>query len=264
MFVFTREGRLGGRRHGSNAAGSPPRGAGAVRGGGYEATFGRFEVDDGARTFTYTSEGSLVRTLVGKPLPRVYEFKGNQLIVKSATLRSAGAPYGSATEGQSLSSVRPWSAASRSSTCAGPWAVHEVVYVPNGTRHHRTARGRGSTRWSCGSGCSATACPLRCFRGHRPAGTGRWPGSEDARNPLRLRRRRAERGDGGGGGSRTRVRKRACERPYRFSPTWCFAPIVKAGQNRPRLVRLISPVAPGPRASSQPTLMTLCPTAVGG
>jgi len=77
-------------------------------------------------------------------------------------------------------------------------------------------------------------------------------------------RRRAERGGGGGGGSRTRVRKRACERPYRFSPTWCFAPIVKARRNRPRLVRLISPVAPGPRASSQPTFVTLCPTAVGG
>jgi hypothetical protein len=69
---------------------------------------------------------------------------------------------------------------------------------------------------------------------------------------------------GGGGGSRTRVRKRACERPYRFSLACYFAPIVKAGQNRPRLVRLISPVAPGPRASSQPTFMTLCPTAVGG
>ena len=35
-------------------------------------------------TFTYHVEGSLVRALVGKALPRVYEFKGNQLIVKSA------------------------------------------------------------------------------------------------------------------------------------------------------------------------------------
>ena len=70
--------------------------------------------------------------------------------------------------------------------------------------------------------------------------------------------------NGGGGGSRTRVRERAGDRPYRFSPTWCFAPIVEAGRNRPRLVRLISPSAPGPRARGQPTFVTLCPTAVGG
>jgi hypothetical protein len=68
----------------------------------------------------------------------------------------------------------------------------------------------------------------------------------------------------GGGGSRTRVRKRACERDYRFIPACYFAVAVKAGQNRRRLVRLISPLAPGPRARGQPTFMTLCPTAVGG
>ena len=69
---------------------------------------------------------------------------------------------------------------------------------------------------------------------------------------------------GGGGGSRTRVRKIAGERDYRLSPTWNFAVAVKAGQNRRRLVRLISPSAYGPKARGQPTLMTLCPTAVGG
>ena len=51
--------------------------------GGYEATFGRFEVDEAARTFTYYVEGSLVRALVGKALPRAYEFTGNQLIIRS-------------------------------------------------------------------------------------------------------------------------------------------------------------------------------------
>jgi len=40
--------------------------------------------DERAQTFTYYVEGALVRTLVGKALRRVYEFKGNQLIVKSA------------------------------------------------------------------------------------------------------------------------------------------------------------------------------------
>jgi len=64
-----------------------------------------------------------------------------------------------------------------------------------------------------------------------------WPGE---------RCRPAGKGDGGGGGSRTRVRKRAYERPYRLSPTWCFAAIVKVERNRPRLVRLISPSTLGP------------------
>ena len=40
--------------------------------------------------------------------------------------------------------------------------------------------------------------------------------------------------------------------------------IVKVGRNRPKLVRLISSVAPGPRASDQPTFVTFCPVPVGG
>ena len=70
--------------------------------------------------------------------------------------------------------------------------------------------------------------------------------------------------NGGGGGSRIRVRKRADERLYRLSPTWHFAANVKAEPNRPRLVRLISPVAYGPKARGQPTFVTLSPTPVGG
>ena len=50
--------------------------------GGYEASFGRYQIDD-ARTFTFHVEGALVRTLIGKDLKRAYELSGNQLIVKS-------------------------------------------------------------------------------------------------------------------------------------------------------------------------------------
>ncbi len=50
--------------------------------GGYEATFGRYEIND-AHTFTFHVEGALVRTLVGKEVKRVYELSGNQLFVKS-------------------------------------------------------------------------------------------------------------------------------------------------------------------------------------
>lgn len=52
--------------------------------GGYEASFGAYEIDDRAATFTFHVEGALVRTLIGKDLRRVYEFSGKQLIVKSS------------------------------------------------------------------------------------------------------------------------------------------------------------------------------------
>ena len=51
--------------------------------GGYEASFGRYEIDKSNRTFTFHVEGALVRALVGKDLPRAFEFSGKQLIVKS-------------------------------------------------------------------------------------------------------------------------------------------------------------------------------------
>lgn len=53
--------------------------------GGYEASFGTYEID-AAHTFTFHVEGALVRTLIGKDLKRLYEFSGNQLIVKSPDL----------------------------------------------------------------------------------------------------------------------------------------------------------------------------------
>jgi hypothetical protein len=82
MFVFTREGRAS-----VQVMHRSPRGAAAgpvqYAQGGYEATFGRYEVDSRARTFTLHVEGALVRGLVGKALVRSFELSGNQLIVKS-------------------------------------------------------------------------------------------------------------------------------------------------------------------------------------
>jgi hypothetical protein len=52
--------------------------------GGYEASFGTYEIDERAHIFTYHVEGALVRTLIGKDLKRVYELSGNHLTVKSA------------------------------------------------------------------------------------------------------------------------------------------------------------------------------------
>jgi hypothetical protein len=51
--------------------------------GGYEASFGTYQVDGRAHNFTFHVEGALVRTLIGKDLPRAFEFSGKQLIVRS-------------------------------------------------------------------------------------------------------------------------------------------------------------------------------------
>ena len=53
--------------------------------GGYEASFGTYEIDEPAHHFIFHVEGALVRTLIGKDLTRVYEFSGKQLIVKSSS-----------------------------------------------------------------------------------------------------------------------------------------------------------------------------------
>jgi hypothetical protein len=51
--------------------------------GGYEASFGTYQINEDARTFTFHVEGAMVRSLIGKDLPRAFELSGNQLIVKS-------------------------------------------------------------------------------------------------------------------------------------------------------------------------------------
>jgi hypothetical protein len=51
--------------------------------GGYEASYGTYVIDESANTFTFHVEGALVRTLVGKELPRAFELSGKQLFVES-------------------------------------------------------------------------------------------------------------------------------------------------------------------------------------
>ena len=52
--------------------------------GGYEAYYGRYDIDENARTVTHHVEGALVRSLVGKDLARKYEFRGNLLVLQSS------------------------------------------------------------------------------------------------------------------------------------------------------------------------------------
>src|ERR1700756_1284656 len=51
--------------------------------GGYEASFGTYQIDESSRTFIFHVEGAMVGSLIGKDLSRAYEFSGNQLLVKS-------------------------------------------------------------------------------------------------------------------------------------------------------------------------------------
>jgi hypothetical protein len=81
LLVYTRDGHMSVQVMYRNAQGSDTASAKYAE-GGYEASFGRYEIND-VHTFTFHVEGALVRTLIGKDLNRVYELSGNQLIVKS-------------------------------------------------------------------------------------------------------------------------------------------------------------------------------------
>lgn len=83
LFVFTRDGHASVQVMERNPAQQVATGPEQYSRGGYEATFGTYEVDESARTFTFHVEGALVRTLIGKDLARSFEFSGKQLIVKS-------------------------------------------------------------------------------------------------------------------------------------------------------------------------------------
>jgi hypothetical protein len=83
LLVFTRDGHMSVQVMYRN----PQAGANAAQvqyaQGGYEASFGTYEINERDHKFTYHVEGALVRRLIGKDLTRVYDFSGKQIIVKS-------------------------------------------------------------------------------------------------------------------------------------------------------------------------------------
>ncbi|MBV8811181.1 MAG: lipocalin-like domain-containing protein [Acidobacteriaceae bacterium] len=83
MFVFTRDGHASVQVMQRNPETKADAGPQQYSAGGYEASWGTYKVDEGAHTFTFHIEGAVVRSLMGKDLPRAYEFSGKQLIVKS-------------------------------------------------------------------------------------------------------------------------------------------------------------------------------------
>ena len=83
LFVFTRDGHLSVQVMDRNAQAQTTGAGQQYSQGGYEASWGTYTVDERAHTFTLHVEGALVRALIGKDLPRSYQFLGNRLIVKS-------------------------------------------------------------------------------------------------------------------------------------------------------------------------------------
>ena len=50
---------------------------------GYEASFGSYDVNEHLHTVTHHVMGSITRGLVGKDLPRAYQFSEGRLIITS-------------------------------------------------------------------------------------------------------------------------------------------------------------------------------------
>ena len=82
LLVYTRDGHMSVQVMYSNPRTGGQAGPVQYAQGGYEASFGTYQID-GAHTFTFHVEGAMVRSLIGKDLSRLYEFSGKQLIVKS-------------------------------------------------------------------------------------------------------------------------------------------------------------------------------------
>ncbi len=85
LLVFTRDGHMSVQVMDRNPQPQTQAGPEQYSQGGYEASFGTYKIDELAHTFTFHVDGALVRTLIGKDLPRAFEFSGKQLIVKSTS-----------------------------------------------------------------------------------------------------------------------------------------------------------------------------------
>jgi hypothetical protein len=85
LLVYTRDGHMSVQVMYRNPQPGPSAAPVQYAQGGYEASFGTYEIDERTHTFTYHVEGALVGSLVGKDLPRTFEFSGKQLIVKSSS-----------------------------------------------------------------------------------------------------------------------------------------------------------------------------------
>ncbi len=84
ILVYTSDGHMSVQIMAREPGAPPAAGPVQYEQGGYEAYYGRYDVDEQAHSVTHHVEGALVRTLIGRDLTRVYQFSGKQLILKSS------------------------------------------------------------------------------------------------------------------------------------------------------------------------------------
>jgi hypothetical protein len=83
--VYTRDGHMAVQVMQRNPQVGNPAGSVQYTQGGYEASFGTYEIDERAHSLTYHVEGALLRTLIGKDLKRVHEVSGKLLVVRASS-----------------------------------------------------------------------------------------------------------------------------------------------------------------------------------
>lgn len=83
MLIYTRDGHMSVQLMYPKSANVPSN---EYVHGGYEASFGSYDVDEAKHTVTHHVQGSITRGLLaGKDLPRVYRFTGDgHLIIRSS------------------------------------------------------------------------------------------------------------------------------------------------------------------------------------
>jgi hypothetical protein len=84
LLVFSRDGHMSVQVMERNPQPQSTAGPEQYSLGGYEASFGTYAVDESSHIFTFHVDGALVRTLIGKDLPRAFVLSGQQLTVKPA------------------------------------------------------------------------------------------------------------------------------------------------------------------------------------
>ncbi len=67
----------------ARASDTPASGPVQYAQGGYEGSFGQYEVDEATRTVTHRYDGANVRSLLGAEWPRRYELAGRRLVLRS-------------------------------------------------------------------------------------------------------------------------------------------------------------------------------------
>jgi len=84
LLVYTRDGHMSVQVMYRNPQTGGQGGPVQYAQGGYEASFGTYQINENGRTFTFHVEGAMVRSLIGKDLRRAFELSGSQLIVRSS------------------------------------------------------------------------------------------------------------------------------------------------------------------------------------